>query len=129
MTKLVPLIASPVKGPLFDFMELDVDMVPVTPAACSLQHLAQCVTKPAWLADQDRPSGARPPPRPPSIDVYGRSTSSCLSYPRGLLLSTSRDLADVAPSGGPHGRRPCMNEEQMKRVSFRAPDCTRRVRV
>lgn len=65
MLKLVPLLASPVKGPLFDFMELDVDMVPVTPATCSLQHLAQCALKPAWLADQDRPSGAPPHPHAP----------------------------------------------------------------
>eukprot|EP00892_Ulva_mutabilis_P005119 jgi/Ulvmu1/297/UM001_0301.1 len=65
MTKMVPLVAAPVKGPLFDFRELDVDMVPATPAAAALQHLALSVTQPAWHADGDRPSMLDPtPPKP-----------------------------------------------------------------
>ena len=80
MTKMVPLVASPVKGPLFNFMELDVDMVPATPAACSLQHLAQCVTKPTWLADADRLSRARPRLPPPRLTCprAGLTRSICL---------------------------------------------------
>lgn len=79
MTKLVPLVASPVRGPLFNFMELDVDMVPATPAACSLQHLALCVTRPSWTTDQDRPSRAHPPlPRSGTGTASKRTSSPCL---------------------------------------------------
>jgi hypothetical protein len=58
MVKLVPLVASPIKGPLFDFLELDVEMAPHTPAAAALQHLAQCVVQPSWLDPDARSSSA-----------------------------------------------------------------------
>jgi hypothetical protein len=58
MSKAQPLVASPLKGPLFDFLELDVDMAPNLPAASSLQHLALCIVQPTWLKKEVRDSGA-----------------------------------------------------------------------
>jgi hypothetical protein len=60
--RTVPLTAAPIKGPLFDFLELDVDMAPNAPASAALQHLARCVLQPAWLAAAVRDSRARPLP-------------------------------------------------------------------
>ena len=53
-----PLVAAPIKGPLFDFLELDVDMAANRPAAAALQHLAQCVLQPPWLSKYERTSCA-----------------------------------------------------------------------
>ena len=58
---MVPLTAAPIKGPLFDFLELDVDLTANMPAAAALQHLALCVLQPAWLVEDARNSSAPPP--------------------------------------------------------------------
>jgi hypothetical protein len=58
MTKLSPLVASPIKGPLSDLLHLDVEMARNTPFSAALQHLIQCITHPEWLAQADRSSGA-----------------------------------------------------------------------
>lgn len=60
MAKTLPLVATPLKGPLFDFLDLDVEMAPNTPAAAALQHLARSILKPAWLQEDARSSGAPP---------------------------------------------------------------------
>jgi hypothetical protein len=57
MASMKIVLASPKKGSLFDFLELDVDMTSNTPASSALQHLVSCITQPAWLAEEARLSG------------------------------------------------------------------------
>lgn len=73
MAKSRPLVAAPLKGPLFDFLELDVDMAPHTPASASLEHLTRCVVKPTWLASAPRDSGAPYATRAASLERAAKS--------------------------------------------------------
>ena len=59
--RATPLTAAPIKGPLFDFLALDVDLAAAAPAAAALQSLAVALLQPAWADEEARSSGA---PRP-----------------------------------------------------------------
>ena len=61
LSRILPLVASPLKGPLFSFLDLDVEMSANTPAAAALQHLALSIAQPSWMDPEARNSSAHAP--------------------------------------------------------------------
>ena len=59
MVTKIPKVASPIMGPLFDFLSLQCEMIVKQPASRSTQHLARAIIKPTWINETSIPVQAR----------------------------------------------------------------------
>jgi hypothetical protein len=87
VAKTLPLVAAPLKGPLFDFLELDVEMTLNSPASAALEHLAQCILQPNWL-----PSG----PRNSGVSLFCFNATALSSILQGIVFPMPASAARMS---------------------------------
>lgn len=51
-------VASPIKGSIFNFLDMNSEMAMSLPAASSVQHLARCILQPAWVQESGTTSSS-----------------------------------------------------------------------